>query len=232
MASIRAHLESRTLIITKNSTYARPINHHIGLILGINARCLERVMIDGDLELGKKAEITGSVKAKNAILGPGSVIYGDLMLEGDLTALDNAKVTGHVMVMGAAFIRPGVLFGSLDAGGLIELQGNPPSKHIKGKMVDAGGLIELQGNPPSKHIKGKMVVNDGTDYREPLQQKNEHEVFKKPKPEEDRVVLPPKAPVIEPAKGKAPAKKGKPQKKAKEPDDEKPKRKGLFGLFK
>src|SRR5271157_890540 len=170
MASIRAHLESRTLIITKNSTYARPINHHIGLILGINARCLERVMIDGDLELGKKAEITGSVKAKNAILGPGSVIYGD--------------------------------------------------------------LIELQGNPPSKHIKGKMVVNDGTDYREPLQQKNEHEVFKKPKPEEDRVVLPPKAPVIEPAKGKAPAKKGKPQKKAKEPDDEKPKRKGLFGLFK
>jgi|GEM_PF-6007972 len=210
MASIRAHLESRTLIITKNSTYARPINHHIGLILGINARCLERVMIDGDLELGKKAEITGSVKAKNAILGPGSVIYGDLMLEGDLTALDNAKVTGHVMVMGAAFIRPGVLFGSLDA----------------------GGLIELQGNPPSKHIKGKMVVNDGTDYREPLQQKNEHEVFKKPKPEEDRVVLPPKAPVIEPAKGKAPAKKGKPQKKAKEPDDEKPKRKGLFGLFK
>jgi hypothetical protein len=206
MASIRAHLGSRTLIITKNSTYARPINHHISLILGINARCLERVMIDGDLELGKKAEITGSVKAKNVILGPGSVIYGDLMVEGDLMALDNAKVTGHVMVMGAAFIRPGVMFGSLDA----------------------GGLIELQGNPPSKHIKGKMVVNDGTDYREPSQQKNEHEVFKKPKPEEDRVVLPPKAPVIQPAKGKAPA-KGKPQKKA---EDEKPKRKGLFGLFK
>jgi hypothetical protein len=32
-------------------------------------------------------------------------------------------------------IRPGVVFGSLDAGGLIELQGNPPCKHVRGKVV-------------------------------------------------------------------------------------------------
>ncbi len=232
MASIRAHMDSRTLIITKNSSYTRPITHHINLILGINARCMERVMVDGNLEMGKKAEVTGSVMANNVVLGPGSIIYGDLTVAGDLMALDCAKVIGHVQVGGAAFIRPGVMFGSLDA----------------------GGLIEIQGNPPSKHIKGKMVVNDEMDYKEPEQQKGEHAAFKRPKPEEERVIQPPKtpAPVMTPVpeKGKAPVKgmipikgqasKGKPaaaaqkkpQSKAKKPSEEKPKSKGLFGFLK
>jgi hypothetical protein len=144
MASIRAHRESNTLIITKNSSYTRPIAHRVNLIMGINARCMEQVAIDGSLELGKNAQITGSVWAKKAILGPGSIIYGDLTVDGDLIALDNAKVIGHVLVVGGAFIRPGVRFGSLDA----------------------GGLIEIQGKPPSKHIMGKMVVNDDMDYPE------------------------------------------------------------------
>ena len=231
MASIRAHLDSKTLIIMKNSSYTRPITHRINLILGMNSRCMERVMVDGNLEMGKKAEVTGGVMANNVVLGPGAIIYGDLTVAGDLTALDNAKVIGHVQVGGAAFIRPGVMFGSLEA----------------------GGLIEIQGKPPSKHIKGKMVVNDEMDYKEPAQQKGEHDAFKRPKPDEQRVVQPPKAPapvmVPVPEKGKAPAKgmipkgkdtKGKPaaavqkkpQNKAKKPAEEKPKSKGLFGFLK
>jgi hypothetical protein len=158
MASIRAHRESNTLIIMKNSSYTRPIAHRVNLIMGINARCMEQVAIEGSLELGKKAQITGNVWTKKAILGPGSIIYGDLTVDGDLTALDNAKVTGHVLVVGGAFIRPGVRFGSLDA----------------------GGLIEIQGKPPSKHIKGKMVVNDDLDY--PEARKKGGDVLRKPEP--------------------------------------------------
>ena len=225
MASIRAHVDSRTLIIMKNSSYTRPITHRINLIVGINARCMERILIDGDLALGKKAEVTGSVNADNVILGPGSVIYGDLMVNGDLKALDNAKVVGHVTVAGGAFIRPGVMFGSLEA----------------------SGLIEIQGKPPSKHIKGKMVVNDNVDYREPTLHKDEHDAFKKPAPREETKILPPKSPIIEPdpaeskpkasPKGPAPkvnpkAAQKKPQGKNKGKEEEKPKRKGLFGLFK
>jgi hypothetical protein len=137
MASIRAHRESKTLIIMKNSSYAKPITHRVNLIMGINARCMERVDIDGNLELGKSARVTGNVRAKDVILGPGSIIYGDLFVEGDLKALDNARVTGSVKVTGGAFIRPGARFGSLDAGGLIELQGRPPSKHIRGRIIVA-----------------------------------------------------------------------------------------------
>jgi len=225
MASIRAHAGSRTLIIMKNSSYTRPITHRINLIMGINTRCMERIMIDGDLELGKKAEVTGSVIANNAIIGPGSVIYGDLTVQGDLKALDNAKVIGHVTVAGGAFIRPGVMFGSLEA----------------------SGLIEIQGKPPSKHIKGKMVVNDAVDYKEPTLHKEEHEVFKKQAPQEEPKILPPRSPIVEPAPVKAkpqisskgPSPKANPktsqkklQGKKKEPEQEKPKSKGLFGIFK
>ena len=135
MASIKAHKDSNTLIIMKNSNYTRPIIHRINLITGMNARCMEQVSIDGNLQLGKASRIMGDVKANNVILGPGSVIMGNLTVRGDLVALDNAKVTGHVSCVGGAMIRPGVLFGSLYAGGLIELQGKAPSKHISGKVV-------------------------------------------------------------------------------------------------
>jgi hypothetical protein len=215
MASIRAHMDSNTLIIMKNSSYTRPITHRINLIMGINARCMEQIVIDGDLDLGKNAQVTGSVKAKDVILGPGSIIYGDLFVEGDLTALDGASVIGHVQAIGGAFIRPGVRFGSLDV----------------------GGLIEIQGKPPSKHITGKMVVNDDTDYPE-LVKKSESEAFKKQEPKAKHVVQPAKVPVKEPeppAKGKQPEKSKpgtpkKPQKKGKA--EEKPKSKGFLGFLK
>jgi hypothetical protein len=207
MASIRAHRESNTLIITKNSSYTRPIAHRVNLILGINARCMEQVAIDGSLELGKKAQITGNVWAKKAILGPGSIIYGDLAVDGDLTALDNAKVTGHVLVVGGAFIRPGVRFGSLDA----------------------GGLIEIQGKPPSQHIKGKMVVNDDMDYPE-APKKSEAEVLKrnekKAAPTKASTPVPKKA-----AKGKQQPAQKKPAKKTGKTAGEKPKDKGFLGFL-
>jgi hypothetical protein len=210
MASIRAHRESNTLIITKNSSYTRPIAHRVNLIIGINARCMEQVAIDGRLELGKNAQITGNVWAKKAVLGPGSVIYGDLTVDGDLTALDNAKVTGHVLVVGGAFIRPGVRFGSLDS----------------------GGLIEIQGKPPSKYIKGKMVVNDDVDYPE-APKKGEAEALKKPavKQAAPSKAPAPKAPAPKKAAVRRPAGQKKPPKKAAEKKP-KSKGKGFFGLLK
>ena len=135
MASIKAHKDSNTLIISKNSNYTRPITHRINLIAGMNARCMEKVSIEGNLQLGKAARIMGDTKAENVILGAGSVIMGDLTVRGDLLALDKARVTGRVFCIGGAVIRPGVVFGSLDAGGLIELQGNAPCKHVRRKVV-------------------------------------------------------------------------------------------------
>lgn len=204
MASIRAHKDSNTLIIMKNSSYARPITHRINLILGMNARCMEQVAIDGDLELGKNAQVTGSVRARNVILGPGSTVYGDVTAYGDLKALDNASVIGHVAVQGGAFIRPGVRFGSLDV----------------------GGLIEIQGRPPSKHIQGKMVVNDDMDY--PELKKMGAEAIRSSEPEKGHVAQPPKSPVKAEPEKPQPDKKGK--KKA--PEEKKPKKKGFFGLLK
>ncbi len=212
MASIRAHRDSNTLIIMKNSSYTRPITHRINLILGINARCMEQVMIDGNLELGKNAQVTGSVRAKDVILGPGSIIYGDLVVEGNLMTLDNARVIGHVLVMGAAFIRPHAIFGSLEV----------------------GGLIEIQGKPPSKRIKGKMVINDDVDYPEPVHHKDGSAAFKRPEPKEKHVIHPPRASALPPAptKGQAPNGKQPPSKKKPQKAEEKPKGKGLFGFLK
>lgn len=208
MASIRAHRDSNTLIITKNSNYTKPITHRINLIMGINSRCMERIYIDGNLELGKSAQVTGNVKANDVILGPGSMIYGDLTVEGDLLALDGARVIGNVRCNGAAFIRPGVGFGSLDVGGMIELQGKPPAKHIRGKIV-----VNEEEKPGEDHMK----------------RKNESEIFKKAKPEEKHVIQPPKVPV----KSQPPAgQKKPPAKSAGRKPEEKPKRKGFFGLFK
>jgi len=214
MASIRAHRESNTLVIMKNSSYARPITHRINLILGMNARCMEQVMIDGDLELGKNAQVTGSVRAKNVILGPGSMVYGDVVADGDLKALDNARVIGSVKVAGGAFIRPGVHFGSLEV----------------------TGMIEIQGKPPSKHIVGKMVVNDDMDYPE-ASKKMGAEAIKKAEPKKDHIIMPPKASAkAEPEKGKGQTakKKAPAQKKGqkKPAGEEKPAKKGFLGLFK
>lgn len=218
MDSIRAHRESNTLIIMKNSSYARPITHRVNLILGMNARCLEQVAIEGDLVLGKNAQVTGSVRAANVILGPGSIVYGDITARGDLKALDKATVIGHVETAGGAFIRPGVRFGSLDA----------------------GGLIEIQGRPPSKHIRGKMVVNDELDYPE-ASRKAGAAAIRKPAPAKGAPTPPPKAPVKARPEKPAPAKDRPAKKPAAQPKggaakkadaDEKPKKKGLFGLFK
>jgi predicted acyltransferase (DUF342 family) len=157
MASIKAHKDSNTLIIMKNSNYTRPITHRINLIAGLNARCMEQVAIEGNLELGKAARIMGDAMANNVILGPGSVIMGDLTVGGDLLALDNARVTGHVYCVGGAMIRPGVAFGSLDVGGLIELQGKAPCRHVRGKVVvnEASDLkpAKKAGKPSKKEAE-------------------------------------------------------------------------------
>lgn len=134
-APIRAHSETNTLIISKYSNYAKPINHRINLIVGMGARCMGGIYIKGNLELGKKAMVTGDVKAKNVVLGPQSIIKGDLDVVGDLYALDNSIVTGRVTCGGSAIIRPGVAFKSLDASGLVEVYGKLPSRDTRGKMI-------------------------------------------------------------------------------------------------
>ncbi|HTX43790.1 MAG TPA: hypothetical protein VMC61_03615, partial [Methanocella sp.] len=131
---------------------------------------------------------------------------------------DNSKVIGHVVVLGAAFIRPGVMFGSLDV----------------------GGLIEIQGKPPSKHIKGKMVVNDDMDYPE-APKKSEAEALRKPAEKQAPPVKAPappqKTPTPKAPSRKAPDKKAakgkqQPAPKKKKASGEKPKDKGFFGLLK
>ena len=135
--SIRAHKSSNTLIIAKNANYAKPINYRVNLIAGMNSRILERVAIDGDLELGKGARVAGDVRAKNVILGPWSVVEGNLTVAGDLVALDHSKVTGAVKCTGSVTARPGVAFGTLEATGLVEYYGKKPAKHVTGKEVVA-----------------------------------------------------------------------------------------------
>jgi predicted acyltransferase (DUF342 family) len=133
--SIRAHKSSNTLIIAKNANYAKPINYRVNLIAGMNSRIMERIRIEGDLELGKGAHVAGSVQARNVVLGPWSVINGDLTCAGDLVALDHSKVTGAVKCVGSATVRPNVAFGSLEATGLVEYYGRKPAKLVTGKSV-------------------------------------------------------------------------------------------------
>lgn len=133
--SIRAHKGSNTLIIAKNANYVKPINYRVNLIAGMNSRILERINIDGDLELGKGARVTGNVRARNVVLGPWSVIRGNLTVDGDLIALDHSKVAGDVRCTGSATIRPEVTFGSLEATGLVELYGKMPAKRTRGKEI-------------------------------------------------------------------------------------------------
>ncbi|OPY26645.1 MAG: hypothetical protein A4E28_02384 [Methanocella sp. PtaU1.Bin125] len=134
-SSIKAHKASNTLIIAKNANYAKPINYKVNLIAGTNARIMEKISIDGDLELGKGAQVTGDVRAKHVILGPWSVIRGNLTTTGDLVALDHSRVTGAVRCGGSAMIRPHVAFGSLEATGLVEVYGRRPARNIVAKTV-------------------------------------------------------------------------------------------------
>ena len=133
--SIKAHKGSNTLIIARNANYAKPINYRVNLIAGPNARIMERVRIDGDLELGKGAHIAGDVRARNVVLGPWSVVNGNLTADGDLLALDHCRVTGAVKCGGSATIRPGAAFGSLEATGLVEYYGKKPARVVTGKDV-------------------------------------------------------------------------------------------------
>lgn len=133
--SIRFHKGSNTLIIARNANYAKPIHYRINLIAGANSRIMERVAIDGDLELGKGARVAGDVRARAVFLGPWSVINGDLTCAGDLVALDHCKVTGAVRCAGSAMVRPGVAFGSLEATGLVEYYGKKPARLVMGKSV-------------------------------------------------------------------------------------------------
>jgi len=133
--SIKGHEESNTLIIKKNSNYIRAVNYRANLIAGMNSRFMERVAIDGDLVFGKGAQAMGDVKANNVILGPWTVIRGDLTVKGDLLALDHSRVLGKVRCTGSAVIRPDVAFGSLEATGLVEYYGKKPAKKTKGKVV-------------------------------------------------------------------------------------------------
>ncbi len=135
--SIRAHKGSNTLIIAKHANYAKPITYRVNLIAGMNSRIMERISISGDLELSKGAQVTGDVRARNVVLGPWSVIYGNLILTGDLIALDHSKVTGAVKCSGSATVRPDVAFGSLEATGLVEYYGKKPAKNVIGKEVIA-----------------------------------------------------------------------------------------------
>jgi predicted acyltransferase (DUF342 family) len=132
---IRAHKASNTLIIPRNTNYAKPIVHRVNVIAGINSRILEHISIEGNLELGKAARVMGNVKANDVTLGPSSLIMGDLTVNGDLLALDNAKVAGRVTCAGSATTRPGVAFGSFESPGMIEVHGKKPAKNIKAKVV-------------------------------------------------------------------------------------------------
>jgi len=132
---LRAHSGSNTLIVPKNANYARPIRYRVNLIAGMNSRFLGGIDIDGDLSLGKGAQVSGDVRAKNVVLGPWSVIRGNLTVGGDLVALDHSKVSGAVKCEGGVTVRPDVAFGSLDATGLVEFFGKRPAKHTTGKMV-------------------------------------------------------------------------------------------------
>jgi predicted acyltransferase (DUF342 family) len=134
-SSIMGHEESNTLIIRKNANYIRPINYRANLIAGMNSRLMERVSIDGDLVFCKGAQAMGDVKANNVILGPWTVIRGNLTVKGDLLALDHSRVLGNVTCTGGAIIRPDVGFKSLEATGLVECYGKRPAKKTKGKMV-------------------------------------------------------------------------------------------------
>lgn len=134
-SSIRAHEESNTLIIRKNSNYIRPVSYRANLIAGMNSRFMEKVSIDGDLVLGKGAQAMGDVKANNVVLGPWTVIRGNLTVKGDLLALDHARVLGKVTCTGSAVIRPDVAFKSLEAKGLVEYFGKKPARKTKGKVV-------------------------------------------------------------------------------------------------
>ena len=138
-SSIRAHIESNTLIIGKNSNYIKPLNYRVNLLAGMNSRLLELVNIDGDLVLSKGAQAMGDVKANNVILGPWTIIRGDLTVKGDLLALDHARVLGKVTCKGSAVIRPDVAFGELQSNGLIEYYGKKPAKKTKGKIVTKKG---------------------------------------------------------------------------------------------
>ncbi|HMK45838.1 MAG TPA: polymer-forming cytoskeletal protein [Methanocella sp.] len=134
-SSIMAHKESNTLIIRKNTNYTKPVNLKANLMAGMNSRFMESITVDGDLVLGKGAQIMGDAKAKNVVLGPWAVIRGNLTVSGELLALDNSKVLGNVKCYGSVITRPGVVFRSLDATGLVEYYGKKPAGKIRSKMI-------------------------------------------------------------------------------------------------
>ena len=128
--SIKAHKGSNTLIIAKNTNYAKPINYRVNLIAGTNARIMEKILIDGDLELGKGAQVDGQCQGKER--HPGPLVRHPRQPDlppATWSRWTTASVIGTVKCGGSAMIRPGVAFGSLEATGLVEVYGKKPAKN-------------------------------------------------------------------------------------------------------
>ncbi len=93
------------------------------VIVGPGVNFWKDVKITGRLELAKGSVIGGSIKADQALIGPRSVIKGDIDVSGDLTIMDNTTIYGNTNCGGHMSIRPGCRLDSAKAGVSIELIG-------------------------------------------------------------------------------------------------------------
>jgi cytoskeletal protein CcmA (bactofilin family) len=120
---IRHHPDSNTFIIKRKAFFEDNISFDGNVIAGPGANFWKNVKTTGRLELAKGSVIGGSVKADHAIIGPRSVIKGNVDVTTDLTIMDNTTVYGNVNCGGQLSIRPGCRLDSAKAGISIVLIG-------------------------------------------------------------------------------------------------------------
>ncbi len=92
------------------------------------------LVVDGNLELGARSSIKYKLTCRNAVIGAGVRIGGDVNVEGSITVCDNTTMK-NINAGGNVILRPGVTVNDVKCGGTLYVFGKVKSGKLFGKQV-------------------------------------------------------------------------------------------------
>lgn len=97
-----------------------------------------KLVVNGDLDLGPLSSVEGDVICKNAIIGHGAVIKGNLYVDENATVCDRAKLRS-INAGGNIILRPEVTVGDVRSENNVMIYGRITSGTLVGRNVKIVG---------------------------------------------------------------------------------------------
>ena len=128
---IKRHPASKTVIIKKCSFFENDLALPGNAIVGVDSNFWGNLVVQGNLELGKRSMIKGNVIAKNAIIGADCNIAGNIKVTGILKIMDRTSIGGMAYAGDTIMVRPFVSVREAECDGDIEVTGKTNIKSIR-----------------------------------------------------------------------------------------------------